>query len=101
MDRVPDWILWFAFAAGLLGGITGGVTLMRRRATPSWPNRGVRWKALGWSQLLIGASFVLMATPRLADAPTHLVYGSSVASVLLLLAGMVVRAIGEARRPLP
>jgi len=44
--------------------------------------RNLDWRALGWSELLIGAFALIQVVPRLAGASRHLVFAMSIVGFL-------------------
>jgi hypothetical protein len=75
---------WAALVAGILAGVNGAASLIRRQVTlPSLRPR-FRWRPHGWAQVLFGLFVLLETVPRLASGSDLLIVVFSVVALVPL-----------------
>jgi hypothetical protein len=98
MGGTLEAVTWAALVGGILAGVNGAASLIRRQVTLPWLRRRFRWRQHGWGQVLFGLFALLETVPRLADGSDLLIMVFSVGALIPLAAAAALLMRSELSR---
>jgi hypothetical protein len=98
MGGTLEAVTWAALVAGILAGVNGAASLIRRQVTLPWLRRRFRWRQHGSGQVLFGLFILLETVPRLANGSDLLIMVFSVGALIPLAAAAALLMRSELSR---